>query len=209
MLLPKTCPLCGRPGPAPCGACASNLERAPALPAPSGVDTCAAVLAYEDAGRDLVARLKYRNARSAVRWFATTMAALVRGLPVDTVTWLPTTRARRRQRGFDQAELLARAIARELRLPCRRLLVRADGPPQTGRSLADRRRGPSLRAPPAARVPRHVLLVDDVITTGTSVSTAARVLRAAGVERVSVVAAARTPLKRARAQSDTHSNGGG
>jgi predicted amidophosphoribosyltransferase len=150
----------------------------------------------------LVARLKYRNARSALRWLALSMAALVDPTAVDLVTWVPTTGDRRRQRGFDQAELLARAVARRLGLPCRRLLVRGSGPPQTGRSLADRRVGPVLAASrrrvPAARV----LLVDDVITTGTTITVAASALRTAGFAHVCVVAAARTPLKRGRKPSD-------
>jgi len=171
------------------------LERAPALPAPSGVDRCVAVLAYEGAGRELVARLKYRNARSTIRWFAARMAALVDPRDVDVVTWVPTSADRRRQRGFDQAELLARAIARQLRRPCRRLLTRGAGPPQTGRSLQERRAGPELAAKPAGCAQR-VLLVDDVITTGTTITVAARALRANGVGHVSVLAAARTPLKR-------------
>jgi ComF family protein len=171
------------------------LERAPALPAPPGIDRCVALLAYEGVGREVVARLKYRNARSSIRWLAARMAALVDPHEVDVVTWVPTSAVRRRRRGFDQAELLARAIARQLHRPCRRLLTRAAGPPQTGRSLRQRRTGPALAAKPAGHA-RRVLLVDDVITTGTTVSVAARTLRASGVNHVSVVAAARTPLKR-------------
>lgn len=203
VLLPRTCPLCRRPGPSPCGPCALDLERAPALPVPLGVDRCAAVLAYDGAGRELVARLKYRNARSTIRWLAAHMSALVDATDVDVVTWVPTTGDRRRRRGFDQAELLARAIARHLHRPCRRLLARGAGPPQTGRILLDRRAGPVLAARPQRTPPARVLLVDDVITTGTTISVAARTLRAAGIGHVSAVAAARTPLKRNRSQSDT------
>ncbi|MEY2451838.1 MAG: hypothetical protein QOD92_1412 [Acidimicrobiaceae bacterium] len=194
--------MCGRVGPAPCGACARELERAPSLPVPTGVDACAVVLAYDGAGRELVARLKYRNARGTIRWLAVHMAALVDAGDVDIVTWVPTTGARRRRRGFDQAELMARAVARNLHRPCRALLTRGAGPPQTGRSLQDRRAGPALAARPTGAHIR-VLLVDDVITTGTTVTVAARVLRAAGFSGISVVAAARTPLKRARSRSDT------
>ena len=207
-MLPRTCPLCGRSGPAPCARCAAELERAPALAPPAGVDLCVALLAYEDAGRELIARLKYRNARSALRWLVVSMAALVKPLSVDVVTWVPTTRVRRRARGFDQAQLLARGVARELHVPCRGLLERAHGPPQTGRSVADRRVGPVLTAR-VARAPSHVLLVDDVITTGTTVSVAARSLLAAGAARVSVLAGARTPLKRPQAHSETQSNDAG
>jgi ComF family protein len=178
------------------------LERAPALPAPLGLDGCVAVLAYEGAGRELVARLKYRNARSTVRWLAVQMAALVDPTDIDVVTWVPTSADRRRQRGFDQAELLARAIARRLHRPSRRLLTRGAGPPQTGRALHERRAGPVLAAKASDRE-RSVLLVDDVITTGTTLSVAARALRNAGFSHVSAVAAARTPLKRARSEPDT------
>lgn len=210
MLLPRTCPLCGDRGSAPCGPCAGELERAPALTPPSGTDRCVALLAYEDTGRELIARLKYRNSRSALRWLVVSMAALVRpmSMPIDAVTWVPTTRVRRRARGFDQAELLARGVARELHVPCRRLLARAHGPPQTGRTGPERRAGPVLRAR-VPRVPAHVLLVDDVITTGTTVSVAARALRASGAQRVSVLAAARTPLKRAQTRSETETNDAG
>jgi ComF family protein len=150
-----------------------------------------------------VARLKYRNARSTIRWLAALMAARVARDDIDVVTWVPTTDDRRVKRGFDQAELLARAIARNLRRPCRRLLTRGAGPPQTGRSLSERRDGPVLMTRSDRVTAARVLLVDDVITTGTTVTVAARALRTSGFSHVSVVAAARTPLKRVRSHSDT------
>jgi len=191
VLLPITCPVCGARGAAPCPGCAAALRPAPALPPPGGVDSCGALLAYDGVGRELVARLKYRNARAALPALARGLAALADPGAVDAVTWVPTTAARRRARGFDQAELLARAVARALRLPCRGLLRRHPGPPQTGRPLEGRRSGPSFA--PRRRAPARVLLVDDVVTTGATASAAARALRAAGTREVHVVAAARTP----------------
>jgi predicted amidophosphoribosyltransferase len=192
VLLPVTCPVCGARGRAPCPRCAAGLGAAPALLPPAGVDSCRALLAYDGVGRELVARMKYRNARTAVPVLARALAALVAGHGAfDAVTWVPTTAARRRSRGFDQAEVLARAVARALRLPCRGLLRRRPGPPQTGRSLAARRAGPSLAA--RGPVPTSVLLIDDVVTTGATVSAAAAALRAAGASEVHVLAAARTP----------------
>lgn len=199
MLLPRTCPICRRPGPAPCGPCAAALLPAPSLATPPEVDACIALVAYEDGGRELLARLKYRNARDALRWLAGGMAAAVAGSaspPADVVTWAPTTAARRRARGFDQAELLARAVARTLGLPCRRLLHRRPGAPQTGRDLHGRRAGPEFTA--RRRAPPRVLLVDDVVTSGATVTAAARALRAAGAVQVVAVAGARTPLKAVR-----------
>ncbi|MDP8937032.1 MAG: ComF family protein [Actinomycetota bacterium] len=191
MLLPVTCPVCGARGPAPCARCVAGLRPAPPLAPPPGVESCAALLAYEGVGRELVARLKYRNARAAVPAVARALAALVDSGAVDVVTWVPTTAARRRARGFDQAELLARAVARPLGRPCRALLRRCPGPAQTGRPLQARRAGPSID--PRRPAPPRVLLVDDVITTGATVAAAARALRSAGAVEVHVLAAARTP----------------
>ncbi|MGI8808069.1 MAG: ComF family protein [Acidimicrobiales bacterium] len=199
MLLPTTCPVCGDRGPAPCERCAAGLRRAPSLPAPQGVDSCGAFLAYVDEGRELVARLKYRNARSSVPFLARGMAA-VAPPEVELVTWAPTTPARLRSRGFDQARLLARAVARELQIPCLPLLVRRPGPAQTGRDAAARHSGPAFTARRSLDG-RRVLLVDDVVTTGATVASGARALRDAGAEAVHVVAAARTPARRGHVHS--------
>ena len=172
------------------------MRPAPALPPPPGVDACTAVLAYDGPARDVVARLKYRNHRSALVGLAAAMAASVT-TPPDVVTWAPTTTRRRRDRGFDHAELLARAVARHLSRPCRPLLDRRPGPPQTGRPLAERLAGPHLA--PRRAVAGRVLVVDDVVTSGATATAAALALRAAGAGAVDVVAAARTPPPR-RAQ---------
>lgn len=151
---------------------------------------------FDGVARQALLALKYRNRRALVRHLARLMVRRL-GLDLpgarrpDVVTWAPTSRARVVQRGFDQAELLARAVARELGVPCRRLLYRSHGPAQTGRGRAERLEGPSFRSRPAAR-PYRVLLVDDVVTTGATLHAAAAALRAAGVSDVRAVAAAAT-----------------
>ena len=195
VLLPTVCPVCGAQGPAPCERCARDLRRPPGLPPPPGVDGCSALLDYDGAGRELVARLKYRNARSSVPFLGRGMASLVTDGRFDVVTWAPTTPARLRARGFDQAELLARAVARNLGVPCRRLLRRGPGPAQTGRDAVARLDGPGFKARRALRG-GTVLLVDDVVTTGATVAAAARALREAGAGAVHVLAAARTSPSR-------------
>ena len=198
-LLPVSCPVCGTTGAAPCEGCWRELRAAPPGPVPPGLDGCRSLLAYEGVGRELVARLKYRNARSSVAWLAAGMAALVApfaGAP-KRVTWAPTTTIRRRERGYDQAEVLARAVARELGLPCRCSLQRLPGPPQTGRSRAERRgEGPTFAPRPGRRLSdTSVLLVDDLLTTGATLSAAARALRAADAGPIVAVTAGRTPFR--------------
>jgi predicted amidophosphoribosyltransferase len=121
------------------------------------------------------------------------MARLVEPGSVDVVTWAPTSNRRARRRGFDQAELLAHAVASELGVPCRRLLRRVSrSRPQTGRSRAERRIGPSF-------VGRRqwgavtILVVDDVVTTGATLRAAERALLRAGAAQVLMLAGAATP----------------
>jgi predicted amidophosphoribosyltransferase len=175
------------------------LPRAPVLVPPSGCEVARALLAYEGAARRLVTGLKYRNDRAALGWLADGLSELLTPPAGAIVTWVPTSGRRRRQRGYDQAELLARAVARRWRRPCRALLQRRPGPPQTGRSLADRWAGVPLEAPPgrAGRSgrpgPTHVVVVDDVLTTGATLRSAAQALRASGAVWVAGITVAATP----------------
>jgi len=189
------CPACGRVGKVPCDACRATLPRAPVLAPPSGCDLCRALLAYEGTARKLVTGLKYGNERAVLGWLAGGLAELLVPPAGAVVTWAPTSGRRRRQRGYDQAELLARAVARRWRRPCRALLRRGPGPPQTGRSLADRLGGvPFVPAGGGRRAaPTHVVVVDDVLTTGATLRTAARALRSTGVVWVAGLTAAATP----------------
>jgi predicted amidophosphoribosyltransferase len=191
-VLPAVCPGCGALGAPVCDGCAGELQLAAPGAVPVGLDALAAVFAYDGVARELVARVKYRNARAAVGWLADAMTARAGPPVVDVVTWAPTTPARRRARGFDHAELLARAVASRRRLPRRRLLVRRPGPPQTGAGRDARGDGPRFVATPAA-AGRAVLLVDDVVTTGATLSAAAAALRRAGAPAVFGLVAARTP----------------
>jgi predicted amidophosphoribosyltransferase len=118
---------------------------------------------------------------------------------IDVVTWAPTSSGRRRERGFDQAELIARTVARQLGLPCRRLLDRAvAGDPQTGRARSDRLEGAEFHARPGLDGQR-VLVVDDVVTTGATLRAAEAALRESGARQVVLAAVAATPrVRRAR-----------
>ena len=185
MLLPRRCAVCDRSGAALCPACAASIRAAPAGAVP-------AAFVYDGAGRRVVLALKYRNARGLLAPVASAMSQLVDRRRFDIVTWAPTGPGRRRSRGYDQAELLARAVARHLRLPCRGLLRRAHGSgPQAGLGRQGRLGGPVFTAVRLVR--GRVLVVDDVVTTGATLRAATDTLLRAGASHVQAIAAAATP----------------
>lgn len=201
MFFPPVCPGCDRRGVAPCAECVAQLGRPPDAPPPLGLDAVVALFAFEGIGSHLIKAIKYANHRDALRWMSVGLAALVPP-GADVVTWVPTTTGRRRTRGYDQGELIARLVARHLGVPCRALLRRTDDRSQTGSSLDERRRGPALT--PRGSSAHAVLLVDDVRTTGASLSAAATTLRVAGARFVVGATLAATPAARSSERCPTN-----
>lgn len=154
---------------------------------------------FEGEIRTAIISLKYRNHRRLARPLANVLSEAVvhkHGgvVPFDCVTWAPTTRGRRRQRGLDQSELIARHVASVLRIPARNLLKRMSHETQTHRTRHERLTGPIFRAHEAAAGQR-ILIVDDVTTTGATLHAARRAFRLLGVELVECWAVAATPSR--------------
>ena len=158
-----------------------------------GVDAVWAGWCHEGAAAELVRALKYGRVTAAVTPIADRMALVADGAQAaDLVTWVPCSPTRRADRGFDPAELLARAFARRLGLRARRMLRRLDDRPQTARSLDGRLEGPELAV---RHCPRRaaVLVIDDVCTTGSTLRAAAAALRTAGATAVVAAVATAAP----------------
>lgn len=148
---------------------------------------------------DAIHRLKYRGRREVARPLGGLLATVARldRDAVDGIVPIPLHRSRLRERGFDQAALLARALSRQLGLPLLVGLLRRtrDTAHQVGLDRAGRRRNVAgaFRASPRA-VGRRLLLVDDVVTTCATAREASRALLDAGAREVRVVAVARAGL---------------
>ena len=191
MLFGQRCEACGDIARVLCVKCRTQLF---AMAQPE-CDAAVVAVAYEGIARRLILNLKYRNRRQVVAVLAELLAQRVmQSVPnivtdVDVVTWAPTSTARVRRRGVDQSELLARRLARVLDVPCRRLLIKTSTNVQTGASRDQRLRG-SVYSARKLRVNSHVVVVDDVVTTGTTLRCAASALHKAGARQVTCVAVA-------------------
>ena len=164
-----------------------------------------AVWYYKDNVANSIRRFKFYNARSYAHFFARSIAMHLKENPfeqeIDILTWVPISRKRRFLRGYDQSELLAKALGKELGIkPVRTLKKVRDTEPQSNIRDSAKRRANVLNA---YRVVddielkgNRVLLVDDVITTGATISECAKTLMFSGTECVYAVAIAATKQRR-------------
>lgn len=187
---PPRCLRCWRPGAGTwCERCAAGGPDAPAF------DGLRAPFEFEGAARRAIIEAKFRGVTALLPPLARAAAMTVpEEWDVGLVVPVPLAPRRRRLRGYNQAELAAREIARALGLPIELKWLRRvrETPPQAGLTAAAR--STNLREAFAA-VPqpsaRNVLVVDDVTTTGATFEAVARALQSAGVHRVYAVALAR------------------
>lgn len=194
MFFDRRCPGCGVEARAICDSCWSITCTPPIAVDVPGLDGVSGVTSYDDRIGLIVVAAKNGGRRDILRVLARAtadratvdLASAERPVAsVDVVTWVPASPSHRRERGFDQGRVLARSTAHRLGVPYRRLLTRR-GNAQRGTNRSARLSGPDLVA--SGPCPSRVLVVDDVVTTGASLSRCAEELRGAGAQRVSGLA---------------------
>ena len=207
LLFPAKCILCGKTlkgGLDLCHGCRTETNQYPQGKLKlQFLDSFAAVWYYEGYVRASILRYKFHGRRSYASGYGRLLAMrLLEAYPegFDLLTWVPISTRRRLRRGYDQVELLAKAVGRELGMEPVRLLKKIrHNPPQSGITGYAARRANVLGAyrvtDPAAVQGKRVLLLDDVITTGATAGECARMLLTAGASEVHCAAMAKTRNK--------------
>ena len=147
---------------------------------------------YDAGAKAFVRSWKEHGRRDLALPAAELVAAAMPRVEADVVTFVPGDRERGLKRGHSPPQRLARELATLWGIPAAALLMRLKPTPrQRGLGLQERRRNVAGAFGASTDVPRRVVLVDDIYTTGSTVSGCAAALRKAGAERVDVVAFAR------------------
>ena len=177
-----------------CGPCRRSLPaylQPDALPKPEGVQSVRAVWPYEGQIRAMVRNYKYSGLRAAAPILAAEMAAVLQEWdpPVGMIVHIPSHHTRLRERGFDQAELLASKVGSSTGIPFVPALSRTRETPTQARASSQQQRRENVRRAFAVKERASVsgmdvLLIDDVMTTGATMSDGARAIREAGGGRV-------------------------
>lgn len=197
LFYPTKCVLCRKklpPGiPSICPACQEAMPRAKSFHLKGDFfSECVAALYYEGDVKDAILRFKFGGAQAYRHAFGELLAELIYESldgQYDVLTWTPLAPDRLRRRGYDQVKLIAEDAAGRLRRELTPLLTkkRGVGPQSLKKGKPERRANiaGAYRLRPGADVEgKRVLIIDDIVTTGSTLSECAKVLLMAGAEKV-------------------------
>ncbi len=142
---------------------------------------------YEGEVKQLIQMLKYERAMRAANYLAELLVPQVKPRDYDYISWAPVSSRRFRQRGYNQAKLIAKQIAAQTKVPYIETLGRLGHARQvgTGRKLRTQQlKGSMYAVKPERFKSKRIVIVDDVLTTGATLSECANVLMAAGAKSV-------------------------
>ena len=194
LLFPPHCAFCGKVGVQ--GVCPACEKALPYCKTPlherAEIGACLAPLKYEGIVRDALLNYKFHGSQSRCTGFGDILAQAAAehfGGQFDLVTFVPVSKKRRRERGYDQSYLLARETCRHWdTAPAALLQKTRDNPAQSSLSSREERQKNVAGVYAAVNEEKirgaRILLIDDILTTGATLREAARVLRDAGAEKV-------------------------
>ncbi len=153
-----------------------------------------ATIAYRmhEYAQELIYELKYEHNKASAVFLASQIHTFYVPKGIDVVSFVPSVGVSQRRRGYNQAQLLAQAVARKLELPCKPTLLRTKHIDQIGLNRSHRIK--AVQGNFLCRgnvVDKSILLIDDVITTGSTVSECAKVLKNSGAKKVWAMAVAK------------------
>lgn len=175
-----------------CDRCARELPEQPPVRKGEFFSKCISAFAYAEPVRTSILRMKLGGRQGCLDTYGRMVAARVMQeseLHFDVITWVPISAARRAERGFDQDRMIAESMAEALDMPLLQTLRKVKhNRPQASLSRAAERRKNVLNVyrpvHPERYAGKRILLVDDVITTGSTLSECSRVLLTAGAEKI-------------------------
>jgi competence protein ComFC len=192
LLFPPRCAGCGRVDERWCVTCQTNLEQVPISVSTKLLDKIAVASSGVHAGilREAVQGLKYENTRLLGQPLGARLSACltILGWPIDIVVPTPLHPTRLKERGYNQAQLLAEYASANLMLPCRPAAIRRERYTQSQVGLGAQQRLlnviDAFQADPLVVARQTILVVDDVCTTGATLTACAAAALAAGADAV-------------------------
>jgi ComF family protein len=155
---------------------------------------------YKGSLKEAIRQLKYKNGKALAPYLAYFMYESIQIEPASVITYVPITRRKEANRGYNQSQLIAKELSKLTGLPCSNLLLRLRDNEEQNKSKLSARSSNVAGAFAANNrtirsiTDKKVLLIDDVLTTGNTVNECSRILIEAGFKEIHILTLARTPF---------------